>query len=114
VKQVASAIMGSDLSLTPVADAQNPLLLNMPIPPPTKESRLAVVAEAKKYGEKALGAVRDARQVTHKSLREMKVKKTARGDDVRKAEKKMEGVVEEGLKGVKGIVKKAEEVLEKA
>jgi ribosome recycling factor len=112
LKPITSAILTSDLSLTPQTDPQNALQLNIPLPPPTKESRNAVVAQATKAGEKALDAVRMARQGQQKRLRSMGLQKSARPDDIKKAGEKMEKVVEKGNADVKRAVDASRKVLE--
>ncbi|QIW95907.1 hypothetical protein AMS68_001425 [Peltaster fructicola] len=114
VKQVSSAIQGSDLSLTPQPDptGSNPQLLEIKIPPPTAESRQAAVKEAVKAGEKASVAVRDARAKQHKKHRAMQLAKSAKPDDLTKAAKQMEKVVESGQQDVKKAVDNAKKVLE--
>jgi ribosome recycling factor len=88
------------------------LLLLLQIPPPTAESRKAVVAEAAKAGEKASTAVRDARGKQQKKLRAMQVAKSARPDDLKKAGTLMEKAVEKGAAEVKKVVDNAKKVLE--
>ncbi|SMQ51113.1 unnamed protein product [Zymoseptoria tritici ST99CH_3D1] len=114
VKPISTAIQSSNLSLTPQPDptGSNPLLLLLQIPPPTAESRKAVVAEAAKAGEKASTAVRDARGKQQKKLRAMQVGKAARPDDLKKAGTLMEKAVEKGAAEVKKVVDNAKKVLE--
>ncbi|KAL2005007.1 hypothetical protein VTN00DRAFT_2857 [Thermoascus crustaceus] len=112
VKPTNSAIIASDLSLTPQQDPHNPLQLNIPIPPPTKESRDRTVQAAKAAMEKAANTVRNARGVVHKRLQEIQKKKIARPDDVRKAHDQMEKIVEKGQKEVKDTFEAAKKALE--
>jgi len=98
--------------LTPQPDAQNPLQLNVAIPPPTAESRQLAVQAVTKAGEVATAAVRSARSGQHKRLRAMQLGRAARPDDVRRAEGEMEKVVEGGNAEVKKIVESAKKVLE--
>lgn len=114
LKPVSSAIQSSNLSLTPQPDptGQNPLLLNVPIPPPTAESRRAAVAAAAKAGDVAGNAVRNARQGQQKKLRAMQLAKSARPDDLKKAGAQMEKVVEKGVAEVKKVVDGAKKALD--
>lgn len=48
----------------------------------------------------------------HKRLRAMSIAKTVRPDDLRRAEKGMEKVVEKGVREVKAVVDGAKKVLE--
>ncbi|PPJ54555.1 hypothetical protein CBER1_06643 [Cercospora berteroae] len=114
VKPVSSAIQSSSLSLTPQPDptGQNPLLLVLNIPPPTAESRKAVIDEAGKAGDKASTSVRDARGKQQKRLRAMQLGKSARPDDLKKAGTMMEKVVEKATAELKKVVDNAKKVLE--
>lgn len=102
------------MNLTPQPDptGANPLLLNIPIPPPTAESRKATVNAAAKAGDVASNAVRNARQGQQKKLRAMQLAKTARPDDLKKAGVQMEKVVEKGVGEVKKIVDGAKKALD--
>jgi ribosome recycling factor len=112
VKSVNSAIIASNLSLTPQQDSQNPLQLNIPIPPPTKESREQTSKAAKSAMEKAISAVRSSRSVLHKRLQDMQKKKEARPDDVRKAHDQMEKLAEKGQKEMKDAYELARKALD--
>lgn len=113
VKAITSTIQAApNLQLTPQPDAHNPLALNIPIPPPTKESRDAAVQTASKAGEQASVGVRNARAASQKRLRGMELKKLVRPDDLKKAHKEMESVVEKGNKSVKEAVDAAKKAME--
>ncbi|EED16011.1 ribosome recycling factor, putative [Talaromyces stipitatus ATCC 10500] len=112
VKPVNSAIISSNLSLTPQPDAHNPLQLNVPIPPPTKESRDQAIKAAKGAMDKAANAVRSARASVHKRLQDMQKKKEARPDDIRKAHDQMEKLVEKAQKDVKDTFESARKGME--
>ncbi|KAF7902251.1 hypothetical protein EAF00_002154 [Botryotinia globosa] len=114
IKPILSTIQSSTLSLQPTPDPHNPLALNIPIPPPTKESRDAALQAASKAGEIASNGVRNARGAMQKKLRAMEVKKTVRPDDSKKAHKEMEKVVEKGNGEVKKIVDAARKGMEQA
>lgn len=113
VKPITSAILSSDLSLTPQPDPHNILQLNISIPPPTKELREQTVVAARAAMEKAAGAVRESRSVSHKRLQDMQKKKLARPDDVRKAQDHMERLTEKGQKEVKELFDAAKRALER-
>lgn len=100
--------------MNPQPDAHNNLQLNIPIPPPTKESRDQTVQSAKAATDKAASAVRDARSIVHKRLQDMQKKKIARPDDVRKAQDNMEKLTEKGQKEVKDLFEAAKKALEQA
>ncbi|RFU28358.1 hypothetical protein B7463_g7964, partial [Scytalidium lignicola] len=115
VKPIVSAIQGTkDLNLQPVVDAHNASQLNIPIPPPTKESRDLAMAAAHKAGETAHANVRNERAVMQKRLRAMELKKTVRPDDLRKAHKEMEKIVDAAGTNIKKTVDAARKAMEQA
>lgn len=115
VKAIISAIQGSkDLNLQPVQDAHNGSQLNVPIPPPTKESRDLALTAATKAGDNANVGIRNARGAMQKRLRAMEIKKTIRPDDLKKASKEMEKIVEKGTADIKKTVDAARKGMEQA
>lgn len=111
-KAISSAILNSNLNLTPQVDAQNPLQLNIQLPTPTAESRQGTLKEAQGLADKASTAVRNARGVQQKKHRSMTLGRAARPDDLKKASDKMEKVVADGSAEVKRILDNAKKVLE--
>lgn len=112
IKAITSAILNSDLNLTPQTDAQNPLQVNIQLPPPTAESRQQTVREAQDLADKASTAVRNARGDQQKKLRSLTLGKAARPDDLKKAGTQMEKVVADGSAEVKKILDSSKRVLE--
>ncbi|KAH8679821.1 ribosome recycling factor-domain-containing protein [Tricladium varicosporioides] len=115
VHAVTTAIQGAkDINLQPQQDSENENQLNIPIPPPTKESRDLALSQASKTGETAKTAVQAARAVQQKRLRAMELKKTVRPDDAKKAHKEMEKIVEKGVGDVKKAVDAARKGMEQS
>ncbi|OAX80826.1 hypothetical protein ACJ72_04835 [Emergomyces africanus] len=112
MKPITSTILSSNLSLNPQPDPHNTLQLNVPIPPPTKESREQSVKDAKAAMDKASNAVRNARGAINKKLKHMGVKKLVRPDDLHKQVEKMEKIAEKGQKDVKEVFEGAKRALE--
>ncbi|KAB8305046.1 hypothetical protein EYC80_004350 [Monilinia laxa] len=113
IKPIISTIQSApNLQLQPQPDSHNPLALNIPIPPPTKESRDLALQAASKAGEQATMGVRNARGAMQKKLRAMEIKKAVRPDDSKKAHKEMEKVVEKGNGEVKKLVEAARKGME--
>ncbi|KAI5298631.1 hypothetical protein KEM55_003156 [Ascosphaera atra] len=110
-KAVSSAISSSNLSLNAQPYIPNPLQLNVPIPPPTKESRDQAVKDAKAAMEKASMAVKNARQNLNKKLKEAGQKKKIQPDMLRGALEKMEKIAQQGQKGVKDAFEAAQRAL---
>jgi ribosome recycling factor len=70
------------------------------------------LAAASKAGETANVGVRNARGAMQKRLRTMELKKVVRPDDLKKAHKEMEKIVENGVGDVKKIVDAARKTME--
>ncbi|KAL5333227.1 ribosome recycling factor-domain-containing protein [Aspergillus crustosus] len=114
IKPISSAILSSNLSLTPQQDPHDVLQLNIPIPPPTKDSRDQTVLAAKAAMERAAGSVRDSRGAVHKRLQDTVKKKIARPDDARKSQDRMEKLTEKGQKELKELFEAAKKAMERA
>lgn len=115
VKPIISAIQNSkELNLQPVPDPHNPSQLNVPLPAPTKESRDAALAAAHDVGEAAKAAITGARGVMQKKLRQMEIKETALPDELKKARKEMEKIVQGAVADVKKTVDAARKGMEQA
>ncbi|KAF2248009.1 ribosome recycling factor [Trematosphaeria pertusa] len=113
LKPISTAIAASPHSLTPLApESSSPLTIQVPLPPPTGESRRAAVEAASKAAEQADKWIQSARQVHHKKLRKFQLDKSVLPDDLQKAGKLMEEVVKKGHADVKRVVDGAKKVLE--
>jgi ribosome recycling factor len=113
VKPIKSAILASNLNLTPVRPSpEAPTTFTTQIPPPTGESRQAALASASKSAEEALGRIREARGGHQKKLRTMQTSKKVRADDFHKAQAEMETVVKKANEEIKKILENSKKVLE--
>ncbi|KAG9187399.1 hypothetical protein G6011_05270 [Alternaria panax] len=113
IKPISTAIAASPHSLTPLTpEATNPLTIQVPLPPPTGETRRLAVAEAVKASERADKAIQKGRQEHHKKLRKFQLNREVLPDHLQKAETKMEEVVKKGREEVKRISDGAKRVLE--
>ncbi|KAF2626261.1 ribosome recycling factor [Macroventuria anomochaeta] len=113
IKHIMSAIAASPHSLTPLAPEQNnPLTIQVPLPPPTGDTRRDAIESAKKTSEKADAMVQRARQDHNKLIRKYELNREVRPDDIQKAKKRMEEVVKKGHDEVKRIADGAKRVLE--
>lgn len=113
IKPITTAIAASPHSLTPLAPEQNnPLTIQVPLPPPTGDTRREAIEAAKKTAEKADIVVQRARQDHNKLIRKYELNKEVRPDDIQKAKKRMEEVVKKGHDEVKRIADGAKRVLE--
>ncbi|KAF2994157.1 hypothetical protein E8E13_000436 [Curvularia kusanoi] len=113
IKPITSAIASSPHSLTPLAPEQsNPLTIQVPLPPPTGDSRRDAIEAARRAGDKADAGIQRARQEHNKLVRKYELNKEVRPDDVQKSKKRMEEVVKKGHEEVKRIADGAKRVLE--
>ncbi|KAH6633037.1 ribosome recycling factor domain-containing protein [Boeremia exigua] len=113
IKPITTAIAASPHSLTPLApDQNNPLTIQVPLPPPTGDTRREAIESARKAAEKADAMVQRARQDHNKLVRKYDLNKEVRPDDIQKAKKRMEEVVKRGHDEVKRIADGAKRVLD--
>ncbi|MCJ1426828.1 hypothetical protein MMC29_004731, partial [Sticta canariensis] len=84
LKPIISALNKSPNSLAPTTSPRDPLELHIPLPPPTRESRSAIVDIVAKHGEVAGSALSNARVAVKKKLRQLEMSKTVRPDDLHK------------------------------
>ena len=116
LKPITAAIQASPYSLTPQPagpNDNNPLLITVPVPPVTAETRAQAAAEAKKCMEKASLDVRTARGEAQKLFRRMELGKLVVVDELRKAHKGMEDVVKKGQDEVRRVGEGAIKALER-
>ncbi|RPA89345.1 ribosome recycling factor [Choiromyces venosus 120613-1] len=104
VKHVIAAIQKADLNVQPMPDPKNAQLINVPLPPPTKETRMQVAEMVGKAGDKTMNLLRLARQDSHKLLKGLKKE---RPDDIRKADKQLEVVMKKVNAEAKKVVEDA-------
>jgi len=71
-------------------DPKNAQSIHVPLPPPTKETRIEVAKTVGKAGEKTMNFLRLARQDSHKLIKGLRKE---RPDDIRKADKQLEVVM---------------------
>jgi ribosome recycling factor len=113
IKPVSTAIAASPHSLTPLTpESSSPLTIQVPLPPPTGETRRAAIEKATQASEVADKWIAKARQNHNQKLRKYQLDKSVLPDDLQKAGKKMEEVVKKGHSEVKRIVDGAKKVLE--
>lgn len=79
---VEKAILKSDLGLTPVNDGK---IIRISIPPLTEERRRDLVKVARKYGEDAKVAVRNARREANDRFKKAEKEKAITEDELKRA-----------------------------
>lgn len=101
IKAIEAAIVASSLGLTPQNDGT---VIRLPMPPLTEQRRKELAKAAKGHGEDAKIAIRKARHDCRDMLAQIEADGQAGADDVDRAMKKMEEIVQEGVAKVDEIV----------
>jgi ribosome recycling factor len=98
--------------LTPQGPTEtDPTTLVISVPPPTGESRQAALDSATKISNAALEQIRDARAGKNKKLRAMQIAKTVNPDQIQKAQKEMEQIVQRFSSDVKQILETHKKII---
>jgi len=101
MKAVEKAIIEASLGLNPQNDGE---VLRIPMPALTEERRRDIVKMAKKAGEDAKISIRKSRQDARALLDALKADGEASADDIERAMKKVEEIVQTGTADVDAIV----------
>ncbi|QQR90119.1 MAG: ribosome recycling factor [Myxococcales bacterium] len=110
IKAIEKAIMESGLGLNPQNDGE---LIRLPMPQLNEERRRELVKFAKKFGEDCRVSIRAARHAAKDTLETLKKEKEAGEDEVERAQKKVEEIVQAGTSKVDDIVaRKEKDILE--
>ncbi|HJL14600.1 MAG TPA: ribosome recycling factor [Sandaracinaceae bacterium LLY-WYZ-13_1] len=102
---VEKAIMTSPLDLNPQNDGE---LIRIPTPPLTEERRKELTKVARDYGEQCKVSIRAARHDARDVLETLKKEGEVGEDEVERAMKKVEAVVQAGTAKTDEIVEKKE------
>jgi ribosome recycling factor len=105
VKAVEKAIIQSDLGLNPQTDGE---LIRLPMPPLNEERRRDLTKIVRKTGEEAKVGIRKHRQDARAMLENLKEEGEAGEDEVDRALKKVDELVQAGTHTVDEIVAKKE------
>jgi ribosome recycling factor len=110
IKAVDKALRESDLGLNPQIDGD---VVRIPLPPLTEERRKEFVKIARKYGEDCKVGIRAARHDALKLLGELEAEGESSADEVDRAKKKVEEVVQDAVKHVDTMIAhKEKDILE--
>ncbi len=101
IKLIESAILGSSLGLTPQNDG---VVIRLPMPPLNEQRRKELVKVARGNGEDAKVAIRKARHECRDMLAAIVEDGGASEDEVERATKKMEEIVQDGTTKVDEIL----------
>jgi ribosome recycling factor len=108
IKPVEKALRESDLGLNPQTDGD---LIRIPLPPLTEERRKEFVKIGRKYGEECKVSIRKARHDAIDMLDALDGDASA--DEIDRAKKKVEDVVQDGTKSVDTMITaKEKDILE--
>lgn len=105
ISLIEKAIQTSPLELNPQNDGE---VIRIPIPALTEERRREIVKVAKDYGEKCRVAIRAARHAAKDMLSQLEKEGEAGADEIERAMKKVEALVQEGTAKVDEIVARKE------
>jgi ribosome recycling factor len=105
VKAVEKAIREADLGLNPQVDGE---FLRLPMPPLTEERRKDLTKMARKAGEEGKVAIRKHRQDARGMLESLESDGDVGADDVDRALKKVDEIVQAGTHTVDEIITKKE------
>ncbi|KAF3905584.1 hypothetical protein AA313_de0208288 [Arthrobotrys entomopaga] len=106
VNSIKNALL-SQMSLNPQpVSPATPNILKVPLPMPTRESRENTANLVQKTGQKYLDRVQHVRGAHFSHLEKLKKSGTARGDDVRKAEKRLQEKLDKTNKELKAMIEK--------
>ena len=110
IKAVEKALRESDLGLSPQVDGD---LIRVPLPPLTEERRRGFVKIARKYGEECKVAIRKSRHDALDLLGQLEAEGESSADEVDRAKKKVEELVQDAVKHVDAIIaNKEKDILE--
>jgi ribosome recycling factor len=110
VKPVEKALRESDLGLNPQIDGD---LVRVPLPPLTEERRKEFVKIARKYGEECKVGMRKSRHDALDFLASLEDGGESSADEVERAKKKVEELVQDAVKQVDSVIaNKERDILE--
>jgi len=110
LKPVEKALREGELGLNPQIDGD---LIRVPLPPLTEERRREFVKIAKKYGEECKVTIRKARHDALDLLTQLENDGASSADEVDRAKKKVEELVQDAVKHVDSIIAaKEKDILE--
>jgi ribosome recycling factor len=110
IKAVEKALRETDLGLNPQIDGD---FVRVPLPPLTEERRREFVKIARKYGEECKVSLRKARHEALDFLGTLEADGGSSEDEIDRAKKKVEELVQEGVKQVDGVIAaKEKDILE--
>lgn len=105
IKMVERAIVEADLGINPQNDGE---LIRLPLPALTAERRKELVKTARKAGEECKITIRKFRHTAKDLLDKLKSEGEASEDDVERAKKKLEEIVQSGTNNVDTVVDRKE------
>ncbi|HSY23486.1 MAG TPA: ribosome recycling factor [Polyangiaceae bacterium] len=110
IKLVEKALRENDLGLNPQVDGD---VIRLPLPPLTEERRKDFVKIARKYGEECKVAIRKCRHDALDMLGSLEEGGDSSADEVDRAKKKVEELVQEAVKHVDSVIaSKEKDILE--
>jgi len=110
IKDIEKAVIKANLGLTPTIDGA---VIRLPIPPLTEDRRKQLVKTVKKRGEDGKVALRNIRRDAIEKFKKMEKKGEASEDDVKRAQEKIQKLIDQHTSEVDKLVNtKTEEITE--
>lgn len=110
IPEIEKAIMKADLGLNPSSDGT---LIRLSIPALTEERRKEMAKLAKRIGEDAKIAIRNARRDANEAVKNLEKEKEISEDDLKRGEKDVQNLTDDFIKQVDDIIEaKEQEVME--
>lgn len=105
LRAIESAIMASDLGITPSNDGS---AIRLPFPQLTEERRKEFVKQCRGYAEEARVGVRKARGAANSALEKLKKASEISEDEERRAEEQVQKLTDKAIKTIDEHLKKKE------
>ena len=110
ISEIEKAVLASDLGLTPGNDGK---VVRIPVPPLTEDRRKELVKHVHRIAEDHKVGVREGRRDALSMLKDLKGEGTISEDDLRREEKRIQGLTDEHTKQIDELAAaKEEEILQ--
>jgi len=101
IQEVEKAILAANLGFTPQIEGS---LIRISVPPLTEERRKELSSVVKKFGEEGKVALRNHRRDANESLKKAKGDKVISEDEMKSAEKKVQGITDKFVAQIDSLI----------
>lgn len=110
IREIEKAILVADLGFNPSNDGK---VIRLAVPQLTEERRKELVKQAKKYGEEAKVAIRNARRKALSDIKDQQKESLITEDDQKGLEKDIQDLTDKEIKNIDKVISQKEaEILE--